>query len=442
MNILRIWQHPESSEAHVFGPRYLITSISYLNLVVSCVYLITNLRLHIDPRANLVQIFGSLVTLIFLRVFRSHGPAAHMFLAMAVINASSLILTFVSFPYTIMMWLPVFTILSVYLAGTTAGGFWSFIAVTSAALIVLYGDRLNTDPVSIPSSDLPVITVITLYLTGCTAFIGSMFFARSIKELLRIQERQNEELKEQNKTIQAYAQDKAMLVSIVVHDIATPLTIILHASEMAQKNKDETQNYLQRVYKAACIIEEIARSVREFQSVESGKKNVKLGAVDLRKVFDRARFIFEDRLLEKTLTLEFLVPETSALRVVAEEKSLSNSVINNLVSNAIKFSHPGQRIVIKAHETDEHVILQVRDFGVGMPENKVKNVFSKNGPTSSKGTMGEKGTGFGLPISKAYVDKYGGEIQVESVEEAESPSDHGTTFTLRLRRAPPDENPT
>jgi signal transduction histidine kinase len=69
----------------------------------------------------------------------------------------------------------------------------------------------------------------------------------------------------------------------------------------------------------------------------------------------------------------------------------------------------------------------------------VKTVFSKQGVTSSKGTMGEKGTGFGLPISKAYVDKYGGEIRVESTEELQNPANHGTTFTLRLRRAPEAE---
>ncbi|WP_141732600.1 sensor histidine kinase [Oligoflexus tunisiensis] len=440
MNILKIWQHPDSLSApSVVGPRYLITSISFLNLLISCVYLVTNLRLNIDLRSNLVQIFGSIMTLTFLRVFRSHGPAAHMFLGMAVINACSLVLTFVDFPYTIVMWMPVFTILSVYLGGLLAGGVWSFIAITSVAMIVLWGKQMNLHPVSIAAADLPAITVITLYLTGLTAFIGSMFFARSINDLVRIQKQQNEELQQQNQTIQAYAQDKAMLVSIVVHDIATPLTIILHSSETAQKNISEAPSYLQRIHKAASIIHEISRSVREFQSVESGKKAVKLEPVDLHKVMDRARFIFEGRLQEKSLSLEFQVPDNKPLRVVAEEKSLSNSVINNLISNAIKFSHPGQKIVVSAVMDGEHVVLQIRDFGVGMPENKVKTVFSKQGVTSSKGTLGEKGTGFGLPISKAYVDKYGGEIRVESIEELLNPADHGTTFTLRLRRAPVDE---
>src|SRR5262245_53628527 len=104
MQILKIWQHPNSLAADsVSRPRYLITAISFLNFVVSCVYLITNLRLNIDPQANVIQIFGSVLTLICLRAFRSHAPAAHVFLGMALLTACSLVLTFIGFPYTIMM---------------------------------------------------------------------------------------------------------------------------------------------------------------------------------------------------------------------------------------------------------------------------------------------------------------------------------------------------
>lgn len=441
MNILRIWQHPQSlSETQVVGPRYLITAFSYGNLVISCVYLATNLRLDIDIKINMMQITSTFITLIFLRMFRSHTPAAHVFLANALFNIAFLVLIFISFPFTVIMWVPVFTILAVYLVGQTGGACWTFATMSGVALAVLFGDKLNNHSLSIPPDDLPVVTVVTLYLTGVCAFVASAFFARSIKNLAQVLEKQNEKLKEQNKTIQSYAQDKAMLVSIVVHDIATPLMAILHTCEKVQSRAVDPFAYLPRIHKAAQIIKEIANSVREFQSVESGKKAVDLGVVDLRRVFERVSFVFEDLLNEKSLLLELMLPEDQPLQVVAEEKSLSNNVINNLISNAIKFSHPGQKIVVTAREEGGFVILQIRDFGVGMSENKTKTIFSKSGPSSSKGTMGEEGTGFGLPISKAYVDRFGGDIQVESIEEAKSPNDHGTTFTIKLRRPNSDEN--
>lgn len=434
MNILKIWQHPESrSTPTVIGPRYLITTISFVNLLVSCAYLITNLRLGINPRANLVQICGSAVTLACLRLFRSHSAGAHVFLGMAIVNACSLVFTFIDFPYTIVIWMPVFTILAVYIAGLMAGGFWSLIGITSVAVIILWGKEWNAHPVPIAPQDLPAITVMTLYLTGVTAFIGSMFFARSIHHLLRIQERQNEELKEQNRTIQAYAQDKAMLASIVVHDIATPLTVILHSCEAAMKEPQSTQG-LPRIQKAAEMIQAIARSVREYQSVESGRTPVRIEAVDLHTVFDHMRFVLEDALLDKSLELKIETPEDGPLLVLADEESLSNSVFSNLIFNAIKFSHPGQTIEVSARIDGDAIEVDIRDFGVGMSEARIEALFSGHGPRSSKGTRGEKGSGYGLAIAKAYLDKYGAEMRVASREEKLSPDQHGTTITLRLRR--------
>jgi signal transduction histidine kinase len=436
MNILRIWQHPDSMTArNVAGPRYLITALSLLNLLISCVYLITNLHLGIDPGANIVQILGSVVTLVCLRCARSHAAAAHVFLGMALVNACFLVFTFVDFPYTIVIWMPVFAIVSVYLAGMVAGGTWSFFAITMVSMVILAGRRLNPDPTPIAAADLPAITVITLYLAGLTAFVGSMFFGRSIRHLLQIQEKQNEELKKQNETIQAYAADKNMLVSVVTHDIATPLTIILHASATGLKHPSEAGTSLERIQRAASMIKEISLSVREYQAVESGRSTVRLEVVDLKEIFVRIRFSFEDRLREKSLTLDEIVPDGESLLVMAEADSLANSVLNNLICNAIKFSHPQQKIELRVQVGGHHIEVQIRDFGVGIPDDRLKTIFLKQGGTSSKGTMGERGSGYGLSIAKAYLDKFGADIRVESIEEKNSPDRHGTTVTLRLRRA-------
>jgi signal transduction histidine kinase len=83
----------------------------------------------------------------------------------------------------------------------------------------------------------------------------------------------------------------------------------------------------------------------------------------------------------------------------------------------------------------EHIELKIRDFGVGIPDEKMKTLFVKQGGGSTKGTKGEKGSGYGLSITKAYLDKYGADIRMESIEENNSPGQHGTTVTLRLRRA-------
>ena len=83
----------------------------------------------------------------------------------------------------------------------------------------------------------------------------------------------------------------------------------------------------------------------------------------------------------------------------------------------------------------DFVVVSVTDTGIGIPDTLLKTLFESNAKTSRLGTSGEKGTGFGLPICKSYMDLYGGKIEVTSKTADEFPDDHGTTFTLRLKRA-------
>jgi signal transduction histidine kinase len=436
MNILKVWQHPDTvSGPGLLGPRYVITAISLLNILVSCVFLLFNYHTQASQTSNLVQLIASVTTLVCLRRFRSHRPGAHVFLGTGLFNACTLVLTFANFPYTVLMWMPVYTILSVFVVGSIAGGLWSLATNTCVALVVLFGRRWSVNTLDTSSFNWPVMAVITLYFTGITAFMASMFFAQSIRYLVHLQQKHNEELQQQNQTIQAYAQDKAMLVSVVAHDIATPLMIILYSTEAAKKKLSQTDYYLERIQKAAQIIQEIIRSVRGFQTLEAGSLEMKLEAVDLDQVINRLNFTFEEKLQEKSLSLTWIKPPGEPLLILADEKTLNNSVLSNLISNAIKFSHPGQNILLTAQVIGDFVELRIQDFGVGMAEDRMKSLFAKQRTISRPGTLGEQGRGLGLAICKAFVEKYGGSMQVESIEAGPGVERHGTSFILRLRRA-------
>jgi signal transduction histidine kinase len=217
--------------------------------------------------------------------------------------------------------------------------------------------------------------------------------------------------------------------------MATPLTIIQHSTQFARRNLADAPRYLDRIEKASLMISEISRSVREFQALEEGRMTLPLCAVNLDQLMKRILDLNEERLREKSLTLEWIHPENEPLLVLAEEKTLGNSVINNILSNAIKFSFEGQKILIGAIADGDFIELRIRDHGVGIAADKLRSLYSQQGLNSTPGTWGEKGTGFGLSISKAYVEKYGGEFRVESVEQKQSLSEHGTTVSLRLKRA-------
>ena len=154
--------------------------------------------------------------------------------------------------------------------------------------------------------------------------------------------------------------------------------------------------------------------------------------VPLGAIFEECRDVFAERLAQKTITLE--VDLEPGLSVMAEPVSLSNSVINNLVSNAIKFSYPKGKVTLKAHKNGDRILVEVRDQGMGMNEDLLSKVFLKTEKTSRPGTSLEKGTGFGMPIVKRYLELYGGSIQIQSTPRENSESS-GTLVRLSFRPA-------
>ena len=110
-------------------------------------------------------------------------------------------------------------------------------------------------------------------------------------------------------------------------------------------------------------------------------------------------------------------------------------MLNNLISNAIKFSHPSSNIEISLNNLGEYVELKLRDYGIGIPDEIKPFLFSGARPNSRKGTGGEQGTGFGMPILKMFLDKYGAKITLSE------PAEGGTLFTILFRSAISQEEP-
>ena len=116
-----------------------------------------------------------------------------------------------------------------------------------------------------------------------------------------------------------------------------------------------------------------------------------------------------------------------------------HQVLNNLISNSIKFSHPGSSIDITVtEEAGDLTHIAVRDYGVGMNEELLAKIFDTGEPTSHVGTAGEKGTGFGMPVVKSYMKLYGGDIKIKSWPETQYPENCGTEITLVFKSAPSD----
>ena len=102
------------------------------------------------------------------------------------------------------------------------------------------------------------------------------------------------------------------------------------------------------------------------------------------------------------------------------------AVLRNLVTNAVKFTLPGGKITITARLRNDFVEIEVADTGVGMPPNKIADLFKPDQRTSTTGTAGERGSGFGLLLCRDLVERLGAELTVCSAV------NHGTTFRFML----------
>ena len=162
--------------------------------------------------------------------------------------------------------------------------------------------------------------------------------------------------------------------------------------------------------------------------------------VNILQTFKDAELLLAKRFKDKKIKLELSIPED--LTAFVEKRAFLNSVVLNLLTNAIKFSSENATIQVNVSQVaDNKVSISVRDFGIGMPESIIENIFNTTQKKVRVGTRGEKGTGFGLPMVKKFVDIFGGSIEVISRTLQEYPDDHGTEFRIELySHKSPDES--
>ena len=209
------------------------------------------------------------------------------------------------------------------------------------------------------------------------------------------------------------------LVRILCHDIANPLSIILgNATIGMDQNKDNPMafKFFEKVERAGIIVSDLIDSVRKLEKQKSSSTKLVIGPVSLKEAINHIEFVFATKLSEKDIRLD-LEPLKSDVRVIAEAHTLHNEVLSNVISNAIKFSHPGGNIEFTVRINKRKVIIGIRDFGIGMPEEVINDLFNHEVAKSRQGTNNEVGTGFGMPLVQDFMAIYGGTVTVNSLEE-------------------------
>jgi two-component system sensor histidine kinase/response regulator len=239
-------------------------------------------------------------------------------------------------------------------------------------------------------------------------------------------------LRAQQREIARKSTELKEMLQIVCHDVANHFSVVNMSLELAALNPGAgLEKYVPRMTAAARNGVALTTLVREMRRLED--KPLEPQPVPLAHAAQEALLLAEGRLQDKQLRVTVDVPEVS---VLAEPAALTNSVLGNVLSNAAKFSRPGGLIELRATVEGDVVCITLRDHGVGMPPEIVAHLFDVAKGHSRKGTGGEKGTGFGMPLMQKFVQQFGGSVTVTSWDEAAHPADHGTQFDIRLMLAP------
>lgn len=241
------------------------------------------------------------------------------------------------------------------------------------------------------------------------------------------------EIEHQNKELQKINAEKDKFFSIIAHDLRSPfngflgLTRIM-AEELPSLSMDEVQGIAVRMSISATNLYRLLNNLLAWAQIKQGAIPFKPEVIQVGLIISGSMEIIQESLKSKEIEIATNIPE--GLQVYADVNMLQ-TVIRNLLSNALKFTPKGGKVNISARVTDhKSVEVSIRDTGIGMNQNLLDNLFRLDCNNIRKGTDGELSTGLGLLLSKEFVEKQGGKIWVESEE------GRGSIFYISLPKSP------
>ncbi len=224
-------------------------------------------------------------------------------------------------------------------------------------------------------------------------------------------------------------QTKTEFVATVSHELRTPMTSIAGFIELLGEDEgatltSEQRGFVEAIRRSSDRLTALANDLLTLSSLESGTFSHELAAVDLVAVVASARSALETAVAARSVDVSFEVPPTPVW-MRGDAQGLE-SVVTNLVSNALKFTEDGGWVRCALRVVEDQAWLEVSDNGLGIPEGEQEGLFTRFFRSSTALENAIQGSGLGLTIVDSIVHTHGGEISVLSQH------DRGSTFTVTL----------
>ena len=261
--------------------------------------------------------------------------------------------------------------------------------------------------------------------------IGIVFSFRDITEQFDF----SIKLQEAKEQAELANRAKTVFLANMSHELRTPLTAIIGFSEVIGKElqrsnyKSKFIDYTKDIYLSGMHLLEVINDILDLSKIESGKSELNDSELELTDVVSSAIRIVRETSSQRNLTIVTHFPEKSFI-VRVDERQI-RQVLINLLSNSIKFTHKGGTITVSIKKNLEEggVDLIVKDTGIGIAEEDIDKAMSPFGQIDSSLSRENSGTGLGLPLSRALIERHDGKLRLKSKV------GEGTTVTIHLPKS-------
>ena len=209
---------------------------------------------------------------------------------------------------------------------------------------------------------------------------------------------------------------KDKLFSIIAHDLRSPFTSILEYTKLLRDNIDDfdteqIKEFLGFVCSSTKNTLNLLENLLSWTKSQSGKIEFAPQQIELGPIVNETIEILDNAAKIKSIRLDY---ETETNLAVFADLNMLQTVLRNLISNAIKFTDIGGEIIVSAKKQKHEIEIAVSDNGIGISEDRIENLFKIENSSTTYGTANEKGSGLGLVICKEFVEKHQGHLWVES----------------------------
>lgn len=232
---------------------------------------------------------------------------------------------------------------------------------------------------------------------------------------------------------------KSEFVAKVSHELQSPLATIHQQlaavlGDMVGEEPETGHYILERAKERTRGLISLIRDLLDLSRIEEGSSLFKPKKIQIEKILPQVVETQQPIAEEKKQSLDLEIADSPLPSLEIDPLALE-SVFTNLITNAINYTQPGGRIVVRASGDARHIRVAVKDNGFGIAKEHLDNIFERFYRVQSEKTLFISGTGLGLPIVKEIIDSVGGSIRVESIP------DKGSTFTVSLPIAPDHDRP-